>query len=129
MDIPNVIAEFVRSVSAADQESAAACVTEHAVFELPGPRTLPTGPDGARAFAAQHAESDGRKPTVKLADAEQREGDRWLASLDFVSREIATGDTLYEMNVGGIFTLDEKLIACLRAFASTAEAEQALAEQ
>jgi hypothetical protein len=33
------------------------------------------------------------------------------------------------MNVGGIFTLDEKLIACLRAFASTAEAEQALAEQ
>lgn len=62
MDIPDVIVEFVRAVSAADHDAAAACVTEHAVFELPGPRRLPTGPDGARAFAAQHAESDGRKP-------------------------------------------------------------------
>ena len=61
VDVPRVVAEFVRAVSAADQETAAVCVTEHAVFELPGPRRVPTGPDGARAFAARHAESDGRK--------------------------------------------------------------------
>lgn len=127
--IPNVIAKFVRAVSAADQESAAACVTEDAVFELPGGRTLPTGPDGARAFAAQQAESEGRKPTVELKDAEQREGDHWLVSLHFVSREVATGETLYEMNVGSVFKLEGELIASHRAFPSAAEADQALAEQ
>jgi len=127
--MPDVIGKFVRAASEADQESAAACVTEDAVFELPGGRTLPPGRDGARAFATQHAESEGRKPTVELEDAEQREGDRWLASLRFVSREVATGETLYEMSVGGIFELDGELIACLRAFPSAAEAEQALVEQ
>ena len=129
MEIPGVIAKFVRAASAADQESAAACVTEGAVSELPAGRRLPTGRDGARAFAAQHSESEGRKPTVELEDAEQREGDRWLASLHFVSREVATGETLYEMNVGGIFKLEGGLVACLRAFPSAAEGEQALAEQ
>jgi len=97
------------------------------VFELPGPRRVPTGPDGARAFAARHAESDRRKPTVELAYAEQREGDRWLASLAFVSREVATGETVHEIDVGGIFTLAGELISRLRAYPSTAEAEQALA--
>ena len=123
-----MIAKFVRAASAADQESAAECVTEDAVFELPGGRSLPTGREGARAFAAQHSESEGRKPTVELDEAEQREGHHWLASLNFVSREVATGETLYEMNVGSIFRLEGELIACLRAFPSTAEAEQALAE-
>ncbi len=129
MQIPQVITTFVRAASAADQKSAAACVTEDAAFELPGGRQLPAGRDGARAFAAQHAESEGRKPTVELQDAEQREGDHWLVSLRFVSREVATGETLYEMNVGGIFKLEGELIARLRAFPSAAEAEQALAEQ
>lgn len=122
-----MIAKFVRAASAADQESAAACVTEDAVFEVPGPHRLPTGRDGARAFAARQAESEGRKPTVELQDADQREGDHWLASLRFVSREVATGETLYEMNVGGIFKLEGELIAWVRAFPSAAEAEEALA--
>ena len=127
MEIPDVITRFVRAVSAGDQESAATCVTEEATFELPGGRTLPTGREGARAFAAQHAESDGRKPSVELQDAEERGGDKWLASLQFVSREVASGETLYEMDVGSIFSLEGELIASHRAFPSAAEAEQALA--
>jgi ketosteroid isomerase-like protein len=129
METPAVIAQFVSAASAADQEAAAACVTEDAIFELPGGRTLPAGRDGARAFAAQHAESDGRQPTVELESVEQREGDQWLASLQFTSREVATGETLYEMTVGSIFRLEGELIAASRAFASPAEAEQALTEQ
>jgi len=129
VEIPDVITKFVSAASAADQDCAAECVTEDAVFELPGGRTLPAGRDGARAFAAQHAESEGRKPTVELQGAEPRGGGHWLASLHFVSHEVATGETLYEMNVGGIFKLEGGLIATHRAFPSAAEAEQALAEQ
>jgi ketosteroid isomerase-like protein len=128
METPDVITQFVSAASAADRDGAAACVTEDAVFELPGGRSLPSGRDGARAFAAQHAESEGRKPTVELHNAGRREGDLWLASLHFVSREVATGETLYEMDVGGIFALRGGLIARLRAFPSAAEAEQALTE-
>jgi len=47
--------------------------------------------------------------------------------LPLSSREVATGETVYEIDVGGIFTLAGELISRLRAYPSTAEAEQALA--
>jgi hypothetical protein len=49
-----------------------------------------------------------------------------VASLRFVSREAATDETLYEMTVGGVFTIRGAAISGLAAFASPEEAEASL---
>jgi hypothetical protein len=126
MDAREVIERFVRAASDGDESAAATCVTEDAVFVLTGGRTLPRGPAGARAFAARHAESDGRKQSVELRDIAQRDGGQWLATLHLANTEVATGDTLYEFDVGGVIRLDGALIARVEAFASPQEAEAAL---
>lgn len=126
MEHDALIADFVRACSEPDPEAAAASVTADATYVLPGGRTLPPGPEGARAFAAQHAESEGRKASVELLSTASRGGGRWVASLRFVSRELATGDTLYEMTVGGVFTIRGAAISGLAAFASPEEAEASL---
>jgi hypothetical protein len=59
---------------------------------------------------------------VELVDAEQHPGDRWVASLRFSSREVASGELMYEMTVGGVFTLDGDRISALQAFPSHEEA-------
>ncbi len=129
MDAREVIERFVRAASGGDEDAAAACVTEDAVIVVPGGRTLPPGPAGARAFAAQHAESDGRKQSVELRDLAQRDGGHWLASLHLASTEVATGATLYEFHVGGVFRVEGDVISRIEAFASPQEAEAALDPQ
>jgi ketosteroid isomerase-like protein len=128
MEAPKTIRDFVDAVSRADGERAGLLVTEDATFRLPGERDLPAGEAGARAFAAKHAESGGRKPSVELVDAERQSGDRWVASLRFTSREVASGETMYEMTVGGLFTLDGDRISALQAFPSYEEAVAAASE-
>ena len=117
-----MIRDFVDAVSSADGERAGLLVTQGATFKLPGDRKLPTGEAGASAFAAQHAESDGRKPSVELLDAEPKSNDRWVASLRFSSRELASDETMFELTVGGVFTLDGDRISALQAFPSYEEA-------
>jgi hypothetical protein len=126
MEPPALIADFVRACSEPDPEVAAGCVTPDATFVLPGGRTLPSGPDGARAFARQHAQSDGRKPSVELLSATPGDDDRWVVSLRFISREVATAETMYEMTVGGVFTLSNGAICALAAFPSPEEAQASL---
>jgi ketosteroid isomerase-like protein len=123
MEIPHVIRDFVTAVSAADGAQAETLVTDDAAFQIPGPKELPSGKAGARAFAAQHAEADGRKPGVELLDAEQNGADeQWIAPLRFFTREVASDELQFEITVGAIFTLAEDRIAALRAFPSYEEA-------
>lgn len=128
MEVPGTIRDFVDAVSCADGERARRLVTEDATFKLPGERELPAGAAGARAFAAQHGESDGRKQSVELIDAERQPDDRWVASLRFASREVASGELMYEMTVGGLFTLDGDRISAMQAFPSYEEAVAAATE-
>jgi hypothetical protein len=130
-DLPPVddhalISTFVRACSEPDLDAAAACVTADATLVLSGDRELPPGPEGARAFAAKHAERDGRKASVELQSAEPKGSGRWVASLRFVSREVATGETMYEMTVGSVFTIRGAAIAGVAAFPSPEEAEASL---
>jgi hypothetical protein len=69
---------------------------------------------------------DGRSASVDIASTEERSGSQWLASLGFSNTEVATGEILYEMQVGGIFRLEDGLIAELQAFPSVEEAAAAL---
>jgi hypothetical protein len=115
-------------VSSADGERAGLLVTKDATFRLPGERELPAGDAGARAFAAKHAESGSRKPSVELMDAQRQPDGRWVASLRFCSREVASGEMMYEMTVGGVFTLDGDRISAMHAFPSYEEAVAAARE-
>jgi limonene-1,2-epoxide hydrolase len=117
-----VIRDIVDALSSADGDRAGSLVTEDAVFQVPGPQELPSGEAGARAFAARHAESDGRKPSVELLDGERMADGRWVASLRFSTVEVASGELQYEMTVGGIFTLEGDRISALQAFPSYEEA-------
>ena len=128
MGVAAVIRDFVEAASSADGERAGRLVTEDATFRLPGERELPAGEVGARAFAARHAESDGRKASVELLDAASQPDGRWVASLRFSSREVASGELMYEMTVGGLFRLEGDRIAALQAFPSYEEAVAAASE-
>lgn len=125
MEAPAVIRDFVDAVSNADGDRAGQLVTRNASFRLPGDRELPPGEAGATAFAAKHAEADGRRRSVELLDAERKSDDRWVASLRFSSREVASGETMFELTVGGLFTLDGDRISALQAFPSYEEAAAA----
>jgi hypothetical protein len=128
MEIPRTIRDFVDAMSSADGERAGLLVTEDATLRLPGERELPAGEAGARAFAAKHAESDGRKASIELIAAERQPDDRWVASLRLSSREVASGEIMYEMTVGGVFTLNGDRISAMQAFPSYAEAVAAASE-
>jgi limonene-1,2-epoxide hydrolase len=128
MEVPAVISEFVDAVSRADGDEAARLVTEDAVFRLPGERELPAGEAGANAFAAKHAESDGRKPSIELLGGERHSEDRWLATLRYSSREVESDELMWELTVGGVFTLDGDRISALQAFPSYEEARAAASE-
>jgi limonene-1,2-epoxide hydrolase len=125
MEAPAAILDFVDAVSNSDGDRAGSLVTEDAVFQVSGPRELPSGEDGARAFAAQHAESDGRKPSVELLEAERTTDGRWVASLRFSTREVASDELQFEIKVGGVFTLEGDRISALQAFPSYEEAAAA----
>ncbi|MDQ3158483.1 MAG: nuclear transport factor 2 family protein [Actinomycetota bacterium] len=115
---PNHIRDFVEAVSSADGEAAGLLVTENAQFRLPGDHVLPPGQAGARAFAAQHAESNGSKPSVELLGAEPTSSNRWLASLRFSSLYLETDETSFDFTVGSLFTLDGDRISAVQAFPS-----------
>ena len=56
----DLIRRYVEATSAADGETAAGLTADDAVIELPDGGVL-KGKEGARQFAAKHAEIDGRK--------------------------------------------------------------------
>src|SRR4051812_41514049 len=55
-----VIRRYVEATSAADPDTAADLTADHAAIQLPNGVVL-EGKEGARQFAARHAETDGRK--------------------------------------------------------------------
>jgi ketosteroid isomerase-like protein len=84
------------------------------------------GKEGGRQFAAKHAETDGRKRAVALSALEARTPDRFLATLVMTSREIATDEVLYSMDVGSVIEVRDRQIARHEVFPSPEEAAAAV---
>src|SRR3954454_5477429 len=126
MAVPeDVIRRYVDAVSAADADPEEPLTADDAVIELPSGGLL-EGKEGARVFAAKHAEIDGRKQGVKLISLEARGQNLYLATLVMTSREIATDELLYSMDVGGVIEVHEGLIKRNQVFPSAEEAAAAL---
>jgi ketosteroid isomerase-like protein len=123
----DVIRRYVDATSAADGDTAAALTAEDVVIELPNGGIL-RGEEGVRQFAAKHAEIDGRKQSVTLTSLAPRTRNRFVAKLQMTSREIATEELLYSMDVGGVIELRDGLITRNQVFPSPDEASAA-AEQ
>jgi hypothetical protein len=94
------------------------------VIELPDGGVL-KGKEGAREFAAKHAETDGRKQAVTLTSLEARTSNRFVATLLMSNREIATDELLYSMDVGGVIEVRDGLITRNQVFPSPEEAAAA----
>jgi ketosteroid isomerase-like protein len=122
-----VIRRYVDATSAADGDRAAALTADDAVIELPDGKVL-KGKEGARQFAAKHAEAGGRKQSATLSSLEARTPDRFVATLLLSNREIATDELLYSMDVGGLIEVRDGLITRNQVFPSPEEAAAA-AEQ
>jgi ketosteroid isomerase-like protein len=120
----DVIRRYVEATSAADGDTAAALTADDAVIELPDGRVL-KGKDGARQFAAKHAEADGQRRSVTLTALEARMPDRFVATLVMSNREIATDELLYSMDVGSVIEVRHGLITRHRVFPSPDEAAAA----
>jgi ketosteroid isomerase-like protein len=119
-----VIRRYVDATSAADGDGAAALTADDAVIELPDGGVL-NGKEGAREFAAKHAETDGRKQAVTLTSLEARTSNRFVATLLMSNREIATDELLYSMDVGGVIEVRDGLITRNQVFPSPEEAAAA----
>ena len=113
----DVIRRYVDATSAADGDAAAALVAEDLVIELPGGAVL-KGKEGASGFAAKHAQLDGRKQSVTLASIERLSPEEFVLTLVMSSREIATDELLYSMDVGGVIEIHNGLITRNRVFPS-----------
>ena len=124
-DPEDVIRRYVEASSGADGDAAAALTADDAVIELPDGGSL-RGKEGARQFAAKHAEADGRKQSVTLTSLAERSPGRFLATLEMTNREVATDELLYSMGVGGVFEVRDGLITRNRAFPSPEEAAAAV---
>jgi ketosteroid isomerase-like protein len=120
----DVIQRYVDATSAADGDAAAALTADDAVIELPDGGVL-EGKEGARQFAAKHAEIDGRKQSVTLTSLDARTPDRFVATLQMSSREVATDELLYSMDVGGVIEVRDGLITRNQVFPSPDEAAAA----
>src|SRR3954469_23601037 len=120
----DVVRRYVDAMSEANGDAAAALTADHAVIELPDGGVL-KGKEGARQFAAKHAEIDGRKQSVTLSSLEGRTPDCFVATLQMSNREIATDELLYSMDVGGVIEVRDGLIARNRVFPSPDEAADA----
>jgi ketosteroid isomerase-like protein len=117
----DVIRRYVDATSAADGDGAAALTADDAVIELPDGRAL-KGKEGARQFAAKHAEIEGRKQSATLISLEARTPNRFVATLVMSNREIATDELLYSMDVGGVIEVRDGLITRNQVFPSPEEA-------
>jgi ketosteroid isomerase-like protein len=120
----DVIRRYVDATSAADGDTAAALTADDAVIELPDGGVL-KGKDGARRFAAKHAEADGQKRSVTLTALEPRTPDRFVATLLMSNREVATNEVLYSMDVGSVIEVRDGLITRHQVFPSPGEAAAA----
>jgi ketosteroid isomerase-like protein len=120
----DVIRRYVDATSAADGDTAAALAADDVVIELPDGGVL-EGKDGARQFAAKHAETDGRKQAVTLTSLEARTGNRFVVTLLMTNREVATDELLYSMDVGGVIEVRDGLITRNQVFPSPDEAAAA----
>ena len=120
-----VIHRYVEATSAADADAAAALTADDAVIELPDGGIL-NGKEGARQFAAKHAEIDGRKRAVALSSLEARTPDRFVATLVMASHEVATNELMYSMDVGSVIEVRDGLIARHKVFPSPEEAAAAV---
>lgn len=120
----DVIRRYVEAISTADRDAAAALTADDAVIELPNGDAL-KGKQGARRFAAKHAESEGQKRSVTLTSLEARTPDRFLATLEMTNREVAADELLYSMDVGSVFDVRDGLIVRHRVFPSPEEAAAA----
>jgi hypothetical protein len=85
------------------------------VIELPGGVVL-KGKQGARQFAAKHAETGGRKQAVTLASLEPRARNRFVATLVMTNCEVATDELLYSMDVGSVIEVRDGLISRSESF-------------
>jgi ketosteroid isomerase-like protein len=120
-----VIRQFVEAVGSGNRDAAAALTAEDAVIEIPGGTTL-SGPDGARQFAAKHGEqSDGTTAFASLTSLELVDGGRYVAMLKRTTRDTGTGSENWSLEVGGVISVRDSLIAELRAFPSVEEARAA----
>ncbi|MCA1679439.1 MAG: hypothetical protein LC777_11050, partial [Actinobacteria bacterium] len=81
----------------------AALVNDHLLLAL-------ASADGvAGDILAEHAAGDAAIRERRAARRRVTPDDRWVASLRFPRREVASGEIIYEMTVGGVFTLDGDL--------------------
>jgi ketosteroid isomerase-like protein len=119
-----VIRRYVDATSAPDADAAADLVADDAVIELPGGAVL-HGKEGARQFAAKHAETDGEKRSVTLTSLDARTGDRFVATLEMTNREVDSDELMYSMDVGAVFEVRDGLIARNQVFPSADEAAAA----
>jgi len=122
----DLIRRYVEAISTADRDAAAALTADDAVIELPNGDAL-KGKEGARQFAAKHAESEGQKRSVTLTSLEARTPDRFVAALEMTNREVAADELLYSMDVGSVFDVGDGLIVRHRVFPSPDEAAAAAA--
>jgi ketosteroid isomerase-like protein len=120
----DVIRRYVDATSAADGDTAATLTAGDVVIELPDGRVL-KGKEGARQFAAKHAEIDGRKRAVTLTSLEARARNRFVATLVMSNREIGTDELLYSMDVGSVIEVRDGLITRNQVFPSPDEAAAA----
>jgi ketosteroid isomerase-like protein len=123
----DVIRRYVDATSAADGDTAASLAADDAVMELPGGGVL-KGKEGARQFAAKHAETDGQKRSVTLTSLEARSPSRFVATLEMTNREVASDELLYSMDVGSVIEVRDGLITRNQVFPSPDEAAAAASE-
>ena len=120
----DVIRRYVDACSAADGDTAASLTADDGVVELPSGGIL-MGKEGARQFAAKQAETDGRKLAVTLTSLVPGTRNRFVATLLMTSREVATDELLYSMDVGGVIEVRDGLITRNQVFPSPEEAAAA----
>jgi ketosteroid isomerase-like protein len=124
MSSEDVIRRYVDATSAADGDAAAALTAEDAVIELPNGGVL-KGKEGAKQFAAEQAETDGRKRSVSLTSLEARTPNRFVATLLMTNREVATDELLYSIDVGSVIEVRDGLVTRNQVFPSADEAAAA----
>lgn len=125
-DSEDVARRYVEALSGANGDAAAELTADDGVIVLPNGGRL-EGKAGARAFAAKHAETDGRKQDVVVTAIEERTPGRLLLTLDMSSREVATDELLYTMAVGSLIDVRDGLVTSHRVFPSPGEAQIAAA--
>lgn len=123
----DVIRRYVEATSAADGDAAAALTADDLVIELPDGGVL-NGKEGARQFAAKHAETDGEKRAVTLTALDAHTQDRFVATLEMTNRDVTADELLYSMDVGAVIEVRRGLVTRNQVFPSPDEAAAAASD-